>query len=176
MDERQTRYRSVAPCRCDRHCLIGLLPLRECFCPAGLPHWRGRSSGVRLGRDGPNLGVFDYQLWQHQNQDSWWQFPSVRRAEYGRRSERAFVQSNARIFRCYMLLLELGGNAFLSEFWNLLRVARAKNFPRQKGFVRLFGLTKPLPWEAVEIPSHPALRSKNGRNPEGGIAAYFKIP
>ena len=64
---------------------------------------------------------FDYQLWQHQNQE----FMLAIFRLFARQStidamDEAFVQSNARIFRWYMLLLQLAGNAFLCGIFGTL--------------------------------------------------------
>ena len=64
---------------------------------------------------------FDYQLWQHQNQEFMLAiFRLFARPSTVDAMNEAFAQSNARIFRWYMLLLQLAGNAFLCGIFGTL--------------------------------------------------------
>jgi hypothetical protein len=76
---------------------------------------------------------FDYQLWQRQNQELMLGiFRSFARPSTVDAMSDAFAQSNAKIFRWYMLLLQLVGNAIICGIFGSLAGLLAVKIIRPK--------------------------------------------
>ena len=138
--------------------VIGLLPYVNVFVlPAyvvgaavAVWHAASRRGQVLQFKDGAKLGFlstffgsmvavvvvdliwvfFDYQLWQRQNQELMLGiFRSFARPSTVDAMSDAFAQSNAKIFRWYLLLLQLAGNAiFCGIFGTLAGLLAVKIF------------------------------------------------